>query len=134
VEVLRHVEWAENYGLDANCPVCLKFRRNGHAPRCSLATLLSDHPAPEPGVEAGLSHLEGAFWMGDLETGARKICAELGEDPDQMVMPGITMPQGYTKPTGPARPWWTFKMDEAKACLALAQAQRTAKDGGGDRG
>ena len=43
-----------------------------------------------------------------VEAAARSRCHALNIDPDEMIIPGITMPQGYTKPVGPARPQWTF--------------------------
>ncbi len=57
---------------------------------------------------------EGSTVDARLEADARAACIAAGEDPDQMVYPGITMPQGYTKPSGPARPWWTFKVPPAQ--------------------
>ena len=50
VEVLRKCEPDLRY-----CSVCDVglYQGEPHTDDCSLATLLSDHPAPEPGVEAG---------------------------------------------------------------------------------
>ena len=56
--------------------------------------------------------------MSMRERVARALCKERGEDPDKMVMPGITMPAGYTKPAGPSRALWTFKLPEADAAIA----------------
>jgi hypothetical protein len=67
VEVLREVEWAGTGRFSGSapapaCPSCGGFKAPGinmhpdivgHVSDCALATLLSDHPAPEPGVEAG---------------------------------------------------------------------------------
>lgn len=47
----------------------------------------------------------------EREAAARAACITAGEDPDQMVHPTITTPQFYTKPSGPPRPWWTFKAE-----------------------
>ena len=46
----------------------------------------------------------------DAERRARTICVGAGQDPYAMVLPGVDMPGGYRKPIGPARPWWTFKL------------------------
>jgi hypothetical protein len=47
MEALREIERGGPWG---QCPYC---GGHPHAKSCELATLLSDHPAPEPGVEAG---------------------------------------------------------------------------------
>ena len=50
VEVLRKSEPDLRY-----CSVCDVglYQGESHTDDCALATLLSDHPAPEPGVDAG---------------------------------------------------------------------------------
>ncbi len=73
-------------------------------------------PAQTTGVSAEpVGGGDPARSTADIEARARLICLERGEDPDVATMPGMTMPEGWTKPTGPARPWWTFRADEARA-------------------